>query len=99
MDGDSVLATLYAAKKYYVPHLASECVRYLENSLTAKNACLLLSQAKLFEEQSLIERSWEVIDAQAELALLSETKNRRMNSPPEGTLSSYGYLLMLIAYP
>ena len=73
MDGDSVLATLYAAKKYYVPHLASECVRYLENSLTAKNACLLLSQAKLFEEQSLIERSWEVIDAQAELALLSES--------------------------
>ncbi|XP_013887376.1 BTB/POZ domain-containing protein 3, partial [Austrofundulus limnaeus] len=40
---DTVLATLYAAKKYMVPHLARACVSFLETSLSAKNACVLLS--------------------------------------------------------
>lgn len=47
-----------------VPHLARACVNYLETSLTAKNACLLLSQSRLFEEPNLMQRCWEVIDAQ-----------------------------------
>lgn len=59
-----MLATLYAAKKYIVPHLARSCVNYLETSLTARNACLLLSQSRLFEEPELMQRCWEVIDAQ-----------------------------------
>ena len=71
LDEDNVLATLYAAKKYIVPHLAGECVKFLEARLTAKNACVLLSQARLFEEAELSTRCWEVIDAQAELALLA----------------------------
>ena len=72
LEPDTVLATLYSAKKYIVPHLARECVRFLETSLTAKNACLLLSQARLFEEPELMQRCWDVIDAQAEIALMSE---------------------------
>jgi len=67
-----VLATLYAAKKYIVPHLARACVSFLETSLTARNACLLLSQSRLFDEAELMSRCWEVIDAQAQLALDSE---------------------------
>jgi len=55
-----------------VPHLARECVRYLETSLKASNACLLLSQSRLFEEPELMQRCWDVIDAQAEIALKSE---------------------------
>ena len=50
VEADTVLATLYTAKKYIVPRLASACVRYLETSLSAKNACVLLSQGRLFEE-------------------------------------------------
>ena len=46
LEPDNVLATLYAAKKYIVPHLARVCVKYLETSLSAKNACLLLSQSR-----------------------------------------------------
>jgi len=72
LNPDNVLATLYAAKKYLVPALANACVRFLEQSLTARNACLLLSQARLFSEPALIQRAWEVIDAQAEMALTSE---------------------------
>nr|XP_007958404.1 BTB/POZ domain-containing protein 3 isoform X1 [Chlorocebus sabaeus] len=72
LAADTVLATLYAAKKYIVPHLARACVNFLETSLSAKNACVLLSQSCLFEEPDLTQRCWEVIDAQAELALKSE---------------------------
>lgn len=43
----AVLVTLYAAKKYIVPHLARACVNFLETSLSAKNACVLLSQREL----------------------------------------------------
>lgn len=64
LEPDNILATLYAAKKYIVPHLARACVNYLEVSLTAKNACLLLSSSCLFEEPELMQRCWEVIDAQ-----------------------------------
>jgi len=67
LEADTVLATLYVAKKYIVPHLARACVNYLETSLTAKNACLLLSQSRLFEEPELMQRCWEVIDAQVNL--------------------------------
>lgn len=72
LEADTVLATLYAAKKYIVPHLARECVCFLETSLSAKNACVLLSQSRLFEEQELMQRCWEVVDAQAEEALCSD---------------------------
>lgn len=72
LKADNVLATLYAAKKYLIPHLARACVSYLETSLTARNACILLSQSRLFEEPDLMQRCWEVIDAQAELALASD---------------------------
>lgn len=72
LEADTVLATLYAAKKYIVPHLARACVAFLETSLTARNACLLLSQSRLFEEPELMSRCWEVIDAQAQSALHSE---------------------------
>uniref|UniRef100_A0A8C2JVZ1 BTB (POZ) domain containing 6a n=1 Tax=Cyprinus carpio TaxID=7962 RepID=A0A8C2JVZ1_CYPCA len=72
LAADTVLATLYAAKKYLVSALARACVGFLETSLEARNACVLLSQSRLFEEPELTQRCWEVIDAQAELALRSE---------------------------
>jgi BTB/POZ domain-containing protein 3/6 len=72
LEADTVLATLYAAKKYILPHLARECVNFLETNLSSRNACILLSQGRLFEEQELMLRCWEVIDAQAEEALVSD---------------------------
>lgn len=67
-----MLATLYAAKKYLVGALSRACVSFLETGLEAGNACVLLSQSVLFEEPHLSQRCWEMIDAQAELALQSE---------------------------
>ncbi|EPQ20536.1 BTB/POZ domain-containing protein 6 [Myotis brandtii] len=51
---------------------AKACVHFLETSLEAKKACVLLSQSRLFEEPELTQRCWEVIDEQAEMALQSE---------------------------
>jgi len=73
LEADNVLATLYTAKKYLVPHLAQACVRFLETSLNYKNACILLSQSCLFEENDLKRKCWEVIDAQTELALEADS--------------------------
>lgn len=80
LEADNVLATLYVAKKYIVPHLARACVNYLETSLTAKNACLLLSQSRLFEEPELMQRCWEVIDAQVCDRLDTFHSNPRTNA-------------------
>lgn len=83
LEADTVLATLYVAKKYIVPHLARACVNYLETSLTAKNACLLLSQSRLFEEPDLMQRCWEVIDAQVSLNLKPLILTANANSTKE----------------
>lgn len=72
LAADNVLSTLYVAKKYIVPFLAKACVQFLETSLSARNACILLCQGRLFEEQELMQQCWEVIDAQAEEALMSD---------------------------
>lgn len=83
MEADNVLATLYVAKKYIVPHLCKACVNYLETSLTAKNACLLLSQSRLFEEPELMQRCWEVLDAQVNLDKISLNQATPDNSSNE----------------
>jgi hypothetical protein len=83
LEADTVLATLYVAKKYIVPHLARACVTFLETSLNAKNACLLLSQSRLFEEPDLMQRCWEVIDAQVSPTLKSISFGKRQVPYPE----------------
>lgn len=88
LEADTVLSTLYVAKKYIVPHLAKACVNYLETSLTVKNACLLLSQSRLFEEPDLMQRCWEVIDAQVCLNDLMQKLNRSSSSITSSSLSS-----------
>lgn len=55
-----MLLTLYAAKKYIVPNVTKACVNFLETSLSAKNACMLLSQSRFFAEEKLTQKCWEV---------------------------------------
>ena len=72
LEADTVLSTLYAAKKYIIPHLACACVEYLESNLDASNACVLLSQCRLFEEPDLVRRCWDVINTHTEEVLQSD---------------------------
>lgn len=73
LNADNVWSTLYAAKKYLVPYLTKACVQYMGTTLSARNACVSLSHGLFFEEEELTQRCWEVIDAQAEEALKSES--------------------------
>ncbi|CAB3405950.1 unnamed protein product [Caenorhabditis bovis] len=59
---ESVMTTLYTAKKYAVPAMETACVEFLKQSLEADNAFMLLSQAKLFEEPQLEQLCLDLID-------------------------------------
>ena len=73
LEPGNVLSTLYAAKKYIAPHLARACIKYLETNVDTSNVCLLLSQSRLFDESELIQRCWNVLDFQAEVALQADS--------------------------
>ncbi|XP_061406075.1 BTB/POZ domain-containing protein 6-B-like isoform X1 [Lethenteron reissneri] len=73
LEVDTALSTLRAAKRFAVARLARTCRAFLEGSLSHDNACALLAQSLALHEQGLAERCWELIDAQAELALGSRS--------------------------
>ncbi|CAG5083342.1 Similar to BTBD2: BTB/POZ domain-containing protein 2 (Homo sapiens) [Cotesia congregata] len=62
IDPDTVMTTLYTAKKYAVSPLEKHCVEFLRSHLTHDNAFLLLTQARLFDEQQLAAVCLDTID-------------------------------------
>lgn len=69
---ESVMTTLYTAKKYAVPALESACVEFLKKNLSADNAFMLLTQARLFDEPQLANLCLETIDKNTVEALSAE---------------------------
>ncbi|CAB1339082.1 unnamed protein product [Coregonus sp. 'balchen'] len=59
---ETVMTTLYTAKKYAVPALETQCVEFLTKHLRADNAFMLLTQARLFDEPQLASLCLETID-------------------------------------
>ena len=66
------MTTLYTAKKYAVPALESQCVEFLKCNLNPENAFMLLSQARLFDEQQLADLCLETIDKNTTEAISAE---------------------------
>ena len=62
VEPDSVMSTLYVAKKYAVNALEKECVDFLKKNLRTENAFMLLQQACLFDELGLGEMCLSIID-------------------------------------
>ncbi|KYQ49922.1 BTB/POZ domain-containing protein 2 [Trachymyrmex zeteki] len=62
IDPETVMTTLYTAKKYAVAALEKHCVDFLKNNLTSDNAFLLLTQARLFDEPQLASVCLDTID-------------------------------------
>ena len=58
---ETVMTTLYAAKKYAVPALESHCVDFLKKNLSPDNSFMLLTQARLFDEPQLAALCLETI--------------------------------------
>lgn len=69
---DTVMASLYAAKKYAVPALERGCVEYLKKHLSSDNAFMLLMQARLFDEPQLAAMCLEMIDKTTSEALVAD---------------------------
>ena len=72
LDANNVLPVLYAANKYDINGLASSCVNYVEDRLDVDNACALLEQAHLFDEQDFRARVLELILRKGEEVLPCE---------------------------
>ena len=72
LDANNVLPVLYAANKYDITGLASACVNYVEDRLDVDNACALLEQAHLFDEQDFRARVLELILRKGEDVLPGE---------------------------
>lgn len=70
---ETVMATLYAAKKYAATLLEIACVDYLKKNLNGDNACMLLAQARLFDEPQLAALCLEVIDRSTVEAVSAES--------------------------
>ncbi|XP_046368501.2 BTB/POZ domain-containing protein 6-like [Haliotis rufescens] len=69
---DTVLSLMYAARKYNVPGLETQCEEYCLQSLSPSNACVFLQQAVLFDKEDLKDRALLVIKSSAEVTIASE---------------------------
>ncbi|XP_044732113.1 BTB/POZ domain-containing protein 2-like [Chrysoperla carnea] len=69
---ETVMSTLYIAKKYYVSALERHCVDFLKSNLNANNAFLLLTQARLFDEPQLAELCLDTIDKNTKDAIAAD---------------------------
>ncbi|KAK2152831.1 hypothetical protein LSH36_316g01038 [Paralvinella palmiformis] len=69
---ETVMTTLYTAKKYAVPALEQACVDFLKRNLSSDNAFMLLTQARLFDEPQLAALCLETIDKNTSEALAAE---------------------------
>ena len=73
LEADTTLSTLYAAKKYMMPHLVRACVECLKTHVDASNACLLLRYSLFFEEKELMQHCLDIIDSRTEEAIQSDS--------------------------
>ncbi|XP_041838567.1 BTB/POZ domain-containing protein 1-like isoform X2 [Melanotaenia boesemani] len=69
---ETVMTTLYTAKKYAVPALEGYCVEFLTKHLRADNAFMLLTQARLFDEPQLASLCLDTIDKSTADAINAE---------------------------
>ncbi|KDR10233.1 BTB/POZ domain-containing protein 1-like isoform X2 [Zootermopsis nevadensis] len=69
---ETVMTTLYTAKKYAVPALEKHCVDFLKSNLGSDNAFMLLTQARLFDEPQLAALCLEMIDKNTTDALAAD---------------------------
>ena len=72
LNADNVLGVLYLAQKYFVPILATKCIRYLDDYMTSGTVCQILEVARRFGDSALEQRCWQLIDDRTSAVLASE---------------------------
>ncbi|XP_052783643.1 uncharacterized protein LOC128219731 isoform X2 [Mya arenaria] len=69
---DSVMATMYAAKKYDIQPLTNRCKTFLEKEIAVENVCIILDQASKFEEKELIQQCLSFVSENPDLVFESD---------------------------
>jgi BTB/POZ domain-containing protein 3/6 len=59
---ENAVSIMYLSKKYIVPSLTEECVKFLEGETEPNNVLYILEQAIHFDEKHLEIKSWDFID-------------------------------------
>lgn len=74
LNRGNVLQVLYLAEKYIMPSLVKECFEYLRENVNGLNVFHVLTHALRCSQQDgeLIDRCWEVVDEETELAIQSD---------------------------
>ena len=72
LNENNVMQVLYVAKKYILPSLARECVRFLRKNVNVENVFCILSHAQRYDEKVLVDQCWEMIDSETKGAVKSE---------------------------
>jgi BTB/POZ domain-containing protein 3/6 len=75
LTGDSVVATMYLAKKYILPSLGEKCTNFLIENLNVENALDVLQQATGFEEKELEKECWKFIESHIRKVVVSDSFN------------------------
>ncbi|XP_073941128.1 BTB/POZ domain-containing protein 3-like [Choristoneura fumiferana] len=65
----------YLAKKYMLPHLVKECIKYLWSKTNPKNACRVYEFARLHEEKVLMEKCLQIISLETKEVLKDSSFN------------------------
>ncbi|CAB4064231.1 BTBD3_6 [Lepeophtheirus salmonis] len=56
-----VFELLYCSKKYMLPFLTKECIKYICSIVKANNAILLMSKTKVYDCPEFWDKCWDVI--------------------------------------
>ena len=72
LSGSNEMQVLYLAKKYMVPSLADKCTEFLREHLEASNVFSILPQPQKYEDKTLKNGYWEVIEKHTEQAIMSD---------------------------
>ncbi|XP_041360724.1 BTB/POZ domain-containing protein 2-like [Gigantopelta aegis] len=59
---NSVMHVLYLSKKYNTVNLHDQCLKFLDTSMTPENVCVILEQAKVFDEKTLYAKTMKFIN-------------------------------------
>ena len=72
LNKNNVMQVLYVAKKYILPSLGDECVRFLQDNLNTENVLCVLSHAQQYDEKVLVDQCREMIDRETPEVMKSE---------------------------
>ena len=72
LSESNVMQVLYVAKKYILPSLAEECIKFLQENLNTENVFTVMPYAQIYDEKTLLDQCWNVIDQETEQVVKTE---------------------------